>query len=853
MNALDKEEYRIKLEEINKLIEKKNYESAMEIVDSIDWRKVKNIRTLCVVGEIYAANKRYADSKEIFLLAYHRAPIGKTILYRLIEVSLRMGDVQEAEEFFEEYRNIAPNDTSCYVLQYKVLRVKKAPIEQQIAVLEEYKDKEFTEKWSFELAKLYYKAGDREKAIEVCDDLILWFSEGKYVTKALDLKLRMGAISESERERYEKQFIPKLITPEEAAAAKEEIQERQPEEEMESDKTEASEEEEVEAIKKESEESGVGGIAETAGVFQEKIAKGIKDIFSGIHRDRREDELFHSPLEENAVVEENTVVSTEKNEEYRTEESDQVIPDQGGVEEESREILEKDETSDDGNSVPGEFKIPEMKIPNMIKIPDKIETPKAKVIPEFVIPTEEELRRQEEEKNQQEAEPENINLEDKILEAASRQGIQVPAEENLEEMKSPSDREVVEVEDETEQPGDDIFENSQDEQSSQKGLTDSSEEATGMPEERDWRQEETVEAFQDELWPQEDLVEVSQDERQAKSGADELSGEEQQPQTEVVQWPGEEIVDDNFENEEDLELEQIDLDGELEKEKKVFLEQDAVEKEREITADYREEEKAARDIEIIPREMKFDDEEEELFTYFVKIPGMKEQILDTLLEVQMAASDKTSKTGNVIVMGNKGCGKTRLIQGLVPAICRELGMEASKVAYVFGDELNGQEIPRVVDKLSSGFLVIEQANQMNAETVSQLNQAMEFRTDGLTVIIEDEKIGMRKLIAKYPKFAAKFTSMINIPVFTNDELVSFAKIYTKENGYVIDQMGILALYNLIGDNQKEDEPMTIYAVKQMVDAAIEKAESGARKLTRNLSKKRTDVDGKIVLYEKDFS
>ena len=204
-------------------------------------------------------------------------------------------------------------------------------------------------------------------------------------------------------------------------------------------------------------------------------------------------------------------------------------------------------------------------------------------------------------------------------------------------------------------------------------------------------------------------------------------------------------------------------------------------------------------------------------------------------------------------MGNRGCGKTRLIQGFVPAACRELNLKAVKVAYVFGDELNGQDIAKVVDKLSGGFLVIEQANQLSADTVEQLNKAMEFRTDGLTVIIEDEKIGMRKLIAKYPKFAAKFTSMVNIPVFTNDELVAFAKIYTKENGYVIDQMGILALYNLIGDNQKEDEPMTIQAVKKMVDAAIEKAESGARKLTRNLSKKRTDVEGMIVLYEKDFS
>ena len=287
MITLDKEEFRIKLEEINKLIEKKDYEGAMKIVDSIDWRKVKNIRTLCVVGEIYAANKRYEESREIFLLAYHRAPIGKSILYRLIEVSLRMGDVKEAEEFYDEYKNVAPNDTNLYVLKYKILRVKKAPIEKQIEVLEEYKEKEFTEKWSFELAKLYYKAGDRRKCLEVCDDMILWFSEGKYVMKALDLKMRMGAITKAEREKYEAQFIPKLVTPSEAAAAEESVQEEAGEQMEEK-------EPEIETIKipAPEEEKTVGSFAETTGAIQGKIAKGIKDIFSGYTEKRKKNRFL---------------------------------------------------------------------------------------------------------------------------------------------------------------------------------------------------------------------------------------------------------------------------------------------------------------------------------------------------------------------------------------------------------------------------------------------------------------------------------------------------------------------------------------------------------------------------------
>ena len=256
---------------------------------------------------------------------------------------------------------------------------------------------------------------------------------------------------------------------------------------------------------------------------------------------------------------------------------------------------------------------------------------------------------------------------------------------------------------------------------------------------------------------------------------------------------------------------------------------------------------------IIPRERKLTDDEKKLFTYFVRVPGMKEQLIDTLCDVQMAAADKTSRTGNVIVMGGRETGKTRLISSLIPAICKELNLEASKVAYVFADQINGKDMSRIVNKLAGGFLVIENANQLTQETAEQLDKAMEFRTDGLTVIVEDEKIGMRKFMARYPKLAKKFTSMINIPVFTNDELVGFAKVYTKENGYTIDQMGMLALYNMIGMNQKEDEPMNVGAVKNLIDAAIAKSQGGIRKLQRNISKKRTDHDGYIVLYEKDFS
>ena len=252
---------------------------------------------------------------------------------------------------------------------------------------------------------------------------------------------------------------------------------------------------------------------------------------------------------------------------------------------------------------------------------------------------------------------------------------------------------------------------------------------------------------------------------------------------------------------------------------------------------------------IISRKRQLTDEEKQLFTYFVAVPGMKEQLLDVLCDVQTGAADHTSQTGNVIVMGGRETGKTRLISSLIPAICKELNIEASKVAYIFAEDLNGKNIAEIASKLAGGFLVIENANQLSQETADELDEVMNGNTKSMIVVLEDEKIGMRKLIARYPKLAKKFTSMINIPVFTNDELVNFAKVYTMENGFRIDQMGMLALYNLIGINQKEDQPMCIGTVKTMLDNAMAKAQGGLFKR----SKKRVDRDGFTVLLEKDFS
>ena len=750
MSVLDKEEFRIKLEEINHLVEQKDYKGAMSVVDSIDWRRVKNVRTLCVVGEIYAANKRYEDSKEIFLLAYHRSPIGKNILYRLIEVSLKMGDLDEAAEFYNEFREVAPNDNTQYVLKYKILKAKKAPLEEQIKVLAEYKEKEFTEKWSYELAKLYYTAGDKDKCLSLCNEMILWFSEGSYVMKALDLKMRMGVLEGAEKEKYEQQFIPKLITPEEAKALKDSGND-------DLDLDNSVEEKESQADYEEKEMPRIDMIRirndrdlEGAETLQEKISKGLRDIFGSKKTDIDfpDEELG----EEKEDVQKEMIRTTSDKEEFED------VPD---LEKEGEKPVKKQEEKDSDDEkrleseeelvFSGNLKMPELSIPDSLK---KVDLKDALNMPKIPEPDSISEIMEDETLN----DSFDFNLEDTILAAASAQGIDIP---KTEEKPVVEEEPVIEEEPAQEEPEEEI-----------------------IPEE------------EEEILSEEDL---------------------QQAEEEFLRGPV------NRENTEESAEEIVEEPEETEPE-----------------TDPRD---------IIPRERELTEDEEKIFTYFVKVPGMKEQLIDALCDTQMAAADGTSQTGNVIVMGARETGKTRLIAGLIPAICKQLNLEAARTAYVFADQINGKDIDSIVKKLAGGFLVIEDANQLDAETAELLDQAMEGETQGLTVIIEDEKIGMRKFIARYPKLAKKFTSMINIPVFTNDELVNFAKVYTVENGYKIDQMGMLALYNSIGANQKEDEPMSIGVVKEIIDAAIMKSQRGL--LKRN--KRHVDQDGYIMLYEKDFN
>ena len=839
---MDKEEYRIKLNQMNHYVDQKKYKEAMDVVDSIDWRRVKNVHTLCVVGEIYAANRRYEESREIFLLAYHRAPIGKNILYRLIEVSLKMKDIQEAEEFFEEFQEVAPNDSNQYILRYKISKAENASLEEQIRILENYKEKEFTERWSYELAKLYYQNGETKKCLELCNDIILWFNEGRYVLKAMDLKNRMGQLTGAEKEKYEQQFVPNLTK----------VGEMEQNADVQSVQEDVADEEApvIESVRIDERD------VNNAESLQEKISKSIRDIFNGskkeseeefaeedqdIQEEEHQDEMIKdksSEAEEQNVPElepEDVSADTDVSDSEPAEEEEiaEELPEEKSEEIPDVSRLENEEELSDSIK-----ELKKFEIPDSMKDVDLAENVYADIpkAPDIILP--------DMDTDDEKAELNEFNLEDMILSAATAQGIEIPKDTVSEQPKIQEDDVL-----------DEDYMTEEDLQSAEDEFLNG---PAGRKPEPEFEEEEIrgEDSYEDDELNDDDFYEYSDDED------DDFYGDEAEDNEDSFYEDDEEefYEDEDDELDEEEEFEELPVvsrkpltekkDAKIKRpdpnRKTVFREEEELER---FVDSIRPQEA----MDIIPREKQLTDSEKKLFTYFAKVPGLREQLVETLCDVQDAASDKTSRTGNIIVMGGRETGKTRLISGLIPAICKELNLEAAKVAYVFADQINGKNIAAIVKKMAGGFLVIENANQLKKETVNQLSKAMEFRTDGMIVIMEDEKIGMRKLMARFPKFASKFTSMINIPVFTNDELVNFAMIYTRERGYAIDQKAMVALYNLISTNQKDDEPMNVGAVKDIIDNAIARSTGGIRKLSRNISKKRTDVDGYVVLYEKDFN
>ena len=932
---MDKTEYHLKLEEINRLVDAQDYEGALTVADSIDWRRVKSVRTLCMVADIYEVNGELEKSMQMLQLAHKRSSIGKMILYRQVELALKMGLYDDAVKYYNEYLETASNDTSKYILKYKIYKAQKAPLENQIAILEEYKEREYTERWVYELAKLYKKAGQ-----ETCDDLVLWFGEGKYVTKAMELKMTYTPLSPSQKEKYEKAKAagkvtkatagPKLteevkntILPGVSAAAMASLQKVEEEKEQ---KEQAQEE--AAATAEISQESAGTTVEETPATeeepvkpeteiphidtekLQERLSRSFQEILSGFNRTKAVDAFEALGRAAGAEVPQEPEAQEENMEDYHVQDlepeavNEGIISADSGVAGVSRTEMDELEMMEKPKVEKPEDKeiisVQEVDLDalfaetssSLAKEAGEDAAEKAEEEPAVEKVTAEEIIGEPEEVVAEET----VDTAGDVLEERVEGAVEtVTEEEPAETLTDAADEAMAAFEaslsglslDFAEETSSDAPETETSAESTEEPETEEditgSEAAPVIEMEYPEETEETEPEIEDldatrvipdvtkqDAWHATpgDTQEFNLEEelKAALSGMDGLREQEEaersasldpEPETASEEEIAFEEKTEPMTEENTTEESVVEEGSETEAEEPEGDHIDKMLEEAEIQPDISEmtleretpEEKRQRILNNT-RPERLTAEQKQLFSYFAKVPGMDDQILDAIHGAYEYASEKTSHRGNIAIMGSHGTGKTRLSEGLVKAICKELGLKAVKYANLDASDINRKDPATIISKMAGGFLLIERASFMTPETIEKLSQAMDFRTDSMILLIEDDKANMRKMLADYPEFAEKFETVISIPVFTNDELVTFARTYARENGFRMDEMGVLALYTMIGDNQKEDEPITIGKVKEMVDGAIRKA-SGV-KLGRKLSKRHTDADGRILLYEKDF-
>ncbi len=844
---MDKNEYRAKLEEIGQLVDRQDYKGALKIVDTIDWRRVRSARTLCMVGEIYEANKRYEDSRKLLLLAHQRAPIGRTVIYRLVELSIKMGEFDEALNYYKKFVEISPNDNSRYILKYKIYRARRSPIEEQIAILQDYKSKEYTERWAYELARLYAKAGMKDACIEECDDLILWFSEGKYVTKAMELKMRFTPLTAAQQESYNKAKgvpvraveIPKTV-PVQMNEPFNQQQDKEIEEILNSIKLgELTQEAPSEAVKPQEAPMQPKQPED----LPDRVAQGLRDVF-----------------QPKAAVSEDMETAATKEPSTATEEQGYVIKD-----------LEPEDMTKGTEFKP-------FHIGSAMTMEVKAEAPKSEMLSSDGAATE---------AFKTDTKSLEIDLEALLAETANELA-QAVAEGTQETVQEVNEEVVEEAEEKAAEETKEEALTKISEEPGEEEVTEEVEEAEEVAEESSEEAEEDIlpapaaakaamiaenlsAVFEEKANEIEALAAESTEEEseEALAEAEEITEEVLEEAAETAEEAVEEAAEEEASEEATREIPveevkeamgEIDfsqaLEQEMEKETSDEPQQEECHIKRVAASAVDETQKSSAfqtAVEGLMRHHLTEEEHRRLFTYFAPVPGMTQQINEALDTAQESACAKTSQAGNIIVTGREGSGKTRLSEGLIKALCKERQMEGAKVAFITAEELNKKDPIAIVGKLSGGFLVVENAGELDEEIVEDMSKAMEFKTNRLTVILEDLKPGIRSLEEKYPEFIKKFDSRIVIPVFTNDELVSFAKTYAKELGYKIDDMAVLALYTLIGDNQNEENPVTIGTVRGMMDEAIKKASKKGRRLGKKVAKRHLDDEsGRIMLYEKDF-
>lgn len=923
---MDKYEYKLKLDQMKSMAAEGSYNTAAEIADSINWKKVKNVSALVKAGEIYEQAERYEDSKEVLLLAYDRSPIGRTIIYRLAEVAIKMGNFEEAQEYCDEFVEIAPHDNLKYVLRYNLSKAKGEGNQALIAILEEYKEQEYTEEWAYELAYLYHKEGMSEKCIEACDELILWFGDGPYVERALELKMIYQPLNKQQEEKY-RQFRQRHAG----------VVEIRPEDELESGEI-VTKPVQIPQVKVSAERFNTVNL-------QEELAKSMQQIIDATEKDTVDNSMdnikkiveeipyLQIPHEKEETVEEqaehietdeeiDNSINNNFNEMLGEEHDGQmslVVPEKSNVERQITGQLEIDDILAEWEKTKraAEAALQEAK-------QRKLESAKARALQEAgdimerladVIPkldsglTPKELLEQEylQKQADEEAAAEKfaeeamqkgkavghtlkgagqIGLtaaEMMALTGASAENAKAWAGQQLDNMpveeagklvasmnnylqqeidrlhteNNQIDERIAEAEawpdsaigTETQPAEEDVLPEIQLEPECYED--EKPEEAGDIPEEAGVAEDALTSEEAEEVLAADALEDVEGLEEADALENVEFSAIDAQGDAEGLEIPEVSATPDAAED--DIVLPEIQLEPELFEEAQE--EEQPAEQEKESVLPEIEEPNFEDESALgAPVFVELTQEQKEIFSYFVPIKGMKEQLCQALTGMaDHLYNDKTSSRGNLIIQGDRGCGKTVLATDVVKVLQKEIDRPNGKIGKIEGATLNQKDIVQLLKKVAGGCLIIERAGEISRETAIKLSLLMENETSGLMVVLEDTRRGIAKALAKDEGFASKFTEKLTIPIFTSDELVAFAKTYANEAGYNIEEMAVLALYNRISNIQRVDQGTTLIEVKEIVDAAISKVEKGGiKKAFSILTARRYDENDYIVLHEKDF-
>lgn len=826
---MDKYEYKLKLDQMKSLTAEGKYEEAAEIADTINWRKIKNINALVKVGEIYEKVGRYDESKDVLLTAYDKSPIGRMIIYRLAEVAVRTKSFDEAKEYYQEFVEIAPHDNLKYVLKYEISKAQGADIGTLIGILEELKEQEYSEEWAYELAYLYHKAGMSEKCIDACDELILWFGDGPYVERALELKMLYQPLTKQQEDKY-RTFRQRHDG----------VVEVRPEDPLESGEI-IPEPVQIKDVKMSAERFNTQNL-------QEELQRSMQEIMNATEKEAVNDTMdnIKKLVEDIPYLQ----IPSEKEEEPQEEEVYQHIETDEEIDNSLKSNFQEMLVDEDGQMslyMQG-GRVAEPQVSGQMSIEDVLaEWEKTKRAAEAAL-QEAEQRKLESAKARalQEAEELLGRLADVIPMLDS--GLtpkDLLDQKYLSKDGQPNDSAVSMVtnmnqflQQEIDRLSD---ENAQmDEQLAAVGASPVGDYMANAGVAAEDAAQNVVAAGVQELMAEEELPEIAMPEALAEADDTMEAGTSAEDvEAAILAETARQMAKESVEKE---ELPEIELPGDLDLGKEETAE--------EILPAIAEPEA----FEVPDTIGKLSKELREIFSYFVPITGMEEQLCQALTGAsQHLTKGATAGTGNMIIQGGSGSGKTVLATSMIKALQKETGKPNGKIGKIEASVLNQKDVAALLKKVAGGCLIIEKAGDLSRETALKLSLLLEQDTSGVLVIIEDTKHGIQKALSRDDGFAAKFSEKINIPIFTSDELVSFAKSYANELGYTIDEMGVLALYNSISNIEHADRETTLTEVKEIVDKAVAHSEKGGlKKAFSIITSRRYDEDDYIILREKDF-